>query len=262
MTSLSCRKVHLNTIEELTAKKPQLREPLRFYEKTIQFADAVRELGFSIRLDQKAYPPRLTGPIIERFLSVFDLPAGSLSPLIQALDLGEIDFTRLPLLEVPAFSLPYPEDDLTALLFLLSRPYFLGRHDVLQRDNCFWEKGVCPVCSARPSLMTVPREGRRQLFCSFCGTKGPFDSQGCPLCLNADGERLTTFLSEEEEGVAVLACDSCKGYVKTADEKIFARMTPALLDLVSLPLDIRVQQKGYKRLSPNPLGMVRMSANG
>lgn len=250
------------TIEELIAKKPHLKEPLRFYEKTIQFTDAVRELGFSTHLDQKAYPPRLTGSIIERFESVFELPAGSLSPLIQALELGEIDFTRLPLLEVPAFSLPYPEDDLTALLFLLSRPFFLGRHDILQRENCFWEKGVCPVCSARPSLSTVPREGRWQLFCSFCGTKGPYDSPGCPICFNRDGERLRTFLFEEEEGVAVLACDSCKAYVKTADDRVFARITPALLDLVSLPLDIAVQQKGYKRLSPNPLGMVRMSANG
>lgn len=217
----------MNTIEELIAKKPHLEEPLRFYEKTIQFTDAVRELGFLTRLDQKAYPPRLTGPIIECFLSVFDLPAGSLSPLIQALELGEIDFTRLPLLEVPAFSLPYPEDDLTGILFLLSRPYFLGRHDVLQRENCFWEKGVCPVCSARPFLSTGPREGRRQLYCSFCGTKGPYDSPGCPICLNRDAARLTTFLFEEEEGITALACDSCKAYVKTADDKVFVCMTPA-----------------------------------
>jgi formate dehydrogenase maturation protein FdhE len=31
------------------------------------------------------------------------------------------------------------------------------------------------------------------------------------------------------------------------------------LDILSLPLDIVVQEKGYKRLSPNPVGMMRMT---
>ena len=253
----------MDIIEELIAKKPHLEEPLRFYEKTIRFTDAARELGLSSSQEQNAYPPRLTGQILERFLSVFDLPAGSLFPLIQALELGEIDFTRLPLLEVPAFSLPYPEDDLMTLLFLLSRPYFLGKRDVvLLQENCFWEKGACPVCSARPSLATISQEGRRQLLCSFCGTKGPCDSPGCPVCRNHDPARLTTFSFEGEEEFTVLACESCKAYVKTADKTLFARMTPDLVDLVSLPLDIAIQKKGYKRLSPNPLGMVRMSVSG
>jgi len=250
------------SIEEIIASNPHLEGPLRFYEKTIAFTDAVRELGLPQGPELNAYPPRLTGQVIGRFLSVFDMPAGSLSPLRQGLELGEIDFTRLPLLEVPAFSFPYPEDDLMALLFLLSRPYFLGRYDSVPRQNCFWEKGVCPVCSARPSLSTVSREGRRQLFCSFCGAKGPCDSPGCPVCRNQDAARITTFSFEKEDEFTVLACDLCKAYFKTADEKLFARMTPDLIDLMSLPLDIAVQKKGYKRLSPNPLGMVRMSASG
>jgi formate dehydrogenase maturation protein FdhE len=39
-------------------------------------------------------------------------------------------------------------------------------------------------------------------------------------------------------------------------------MSPDLADLMSLPLDIVMQQKGFKRRSPNPLGMVNMSAAG
>jgi formate dehydrogenase maturation protein FdhE len=39
-------------------------------------------------------------------------------------------------------------------------------------------------------------------------------------------------------------------------------MTPDLADLISLPLDIVVQEKGYKRPSPNAIGMVRMSGRG
>lgn len=154
-----CQKIFMNSIEDIIAKRPQLEETLRFYERSIQFADAVKALGMPPRHGLNAYPPEFIGPIIERFLTVINLPKGSLSPLKQALELGEIDFTRLPLLEVPVFSLPYPEDDLTMLLFLLSRPYFRGLHDVVQGDDRFWERGMCPVCSARPGMVRMSVSG-------------------------------------------------------------------------------------------------------
>jgi len=258
---LSCQKVFMDIIEEIIAKKPHLEGPLRFYEKSIQFADAVKALGMPSRPGLNAYPPEFIGRIVERFLSVIDLPEGSLSPLKQALELGQIDFKRVPLLEVPAFSLPYPEDDLMMLLFLLSRPYFLVMHDVLQRDGVPWEEGRCPVCSARPSLLTGSPDGLQQ-HCSFCGTMGRYDSVGCPVCHNKDTALLNTFIVRKEKGFTVRACDLCKAYVKIVDEKQLGRMTPDLVDLMSLPLDIVVQEKGYKRPSPNPVGMVRMSASG
>ncbi|MCK9419951.1 MAG: formate dehydrogenase accessory protein FdhE [Nitrospirae bacterium] len=251
----------MDIIEEIIAKKPHLDNTLRFYERSIQFAAAVKALGIPSRPGLNAYPPEFIGRIIERFLTVVDLPEGSLSPLKQALELGEIDFTRLPLLEVPAFSLPYSEDDLTMLLFLLSRPYFLGIQEVLQRDDRFWEEGRCPVCSARPSLLTVSPKGLQQ-HCSFCGTKGRYDAVGCPVCHNKNRALLNTFIVKKEKGFRVRACDRCKSYVKTVDEKIMGRMTPDLADLMSLPLDVVVQEKGYKRPSPNPIGMLRMSASG
>jgi len=102
----------------------------------------------------------------------FDIAAGSLAPLQQAMELGEIDFTRLPLLEVPAFSLPYPEDDLMTLLFLISRPFFLGLHDGTRRDDRFAADGRCSVCGARPALSFKTGDGMHAWYCSFCGKKG------------------------------------------------------------------------------------------
>jgi FdhE protein len=252
----------MDIIEEIIVKNPHLEGPLRFYERSIRFTEAVKALGMPSRPGLNAYPPEFIGRIIERFLSVFDLPEGSLSPLQQALELGEIDFTRLPLLEVPAFSLPYPEDDLTMLLFLLSRPYFLGLHDVVQRDDRFQEDGRCSVCGARPALLSISPEGLHRQYCSFCGTKERYDAIGCPVCHNKDMALLNTFFVKKENGFTVRACDSCKWYAKTVDEKLLGRVTPDLADLMSLPLDIMVQEKGYKRPSPNPVGMVRMSASG
>jgi FdhE protein len=252
----------MDLIEELIAKKPHLEEPLRFYEKSLQFMVGVGALGMPWKPGLIAYPPVLIDRIVERFLSVFDLPEGSLSPLKQALELGEIDFTRLPLLEVPAFSLPYAEDDLTLLLFLLSRPYFFGMHDVLSFDDRLWEEGRCPVCNARPALSSISPEGLQQLYCSFCGTKGRYDASGCPVCHNQDSARLDTIVFENEAGFRVRACNSCRSYGKIVDGELLGRMTPDLADLISLPLDIVVQEKGYKRPSPNAIGMVRMSASG
>jgi hypothetical protein len=145
----------LNRIEDLIKKKPHLEAPLRFYDKSIQFVEAVKGLGMPPIQDRNAYAPRYAGLIIDHFASVFDLPEGSLSPLKQALELGEIDFKRLPLSEVPAFSLPYAEDDLIMLLFLLSKPYFLAMHDSAGGNHWDWDEGRCPVCSARSDRKSV-----------------------------------------------------------------------------------------------------------
>jgi FdhE protein len=258
----SCQKVLMDVIEEIITRKPHLGDTLRFYERSIQFTDMVRSLDMQSRPGVNVYPPEFIGRIFGPFLSVLQLPQGSLSPLKQALELGEIDFLRLPMLEVPSFSLPYPEDDLTMLLFLLSRPFFFGLHDALQRDDRFWEEGKCPICGARPSLLSVSPEGLHRQHCSFCGTNGPGDAIGCPVCHNRKTALLNTFLIKKEKGFTVRACDLCKSYVKIVNGELLGRMTPDLADLISLPLDVVVQEKGYKRPSPNPLGMVRMSAGG
>ena len=259
---LSCQKVFMDLIEELIAKKQHLEDPLRFYAKSLKFADGVRALGMPSRPGLNAYPPMFIGRIVDCFLSVFDLPEGVMSPLKQALELGEIDFMRLPLLEVPAFSLPYAEDDLTMLLFLLSRPYFSGMRDGLSYDDRLWEEGRCPVCNARPALSSISPDGRQQLYCSFCGAKGQYDAIGCHVCHNQAPARLDTIVFENEAEFRVRACNACRSYVKIADRELLDRITPDLADLISLPLDIVVQEKGYKRPSPNAIGMVRMSGSG
>ncbi len=252
----------MNIEEDIIAKRPHLSALLRFYERSVLFTDAVMALAIPSDPRLNAYPPKFIGRIVERFLFVFDMPKGGLTPLKQALELGEIDFKRLPLLEAPAFSLPYPEDDLMTLLFLISRPFFLGMRNDLPSSARPREEGRCSVCNARPTLSFVTPEGRRQQYCSFCGMNELDDALGCPVCHNKDSRRLHTFVFEHEEGFSLLACDSCTSYVKTVNGFLPAGMTPDLADLMSLPLDIAVQEKGYKRLSPNPIGMVRMSGSG
>ncbi len=246
-------------IEEIIAEKPHLAEPFRVYERVQRFIDAVRSLGLPQDTEQNAYPPEFAALVINRFSSVLELPEGSLSPLCQALELREIDFTRLPLLEVPAFSLPYAEDDLSTILFLISKPFFVGRHEACGIDDLYWEGGRCPLCNAQPALALLAGNRRRMLYCSFCGTTGSFKRVQCPVCLNLNTAQLHSYTFTGEEDYSVQICDVCRSYVKTVAGSTMSRIAPDIADLISLPLDILIQQKGYRRRSPNPIGLMKMS---
>ncbi len=246
-------------IEDLILTKPHLADPLRFYAKVMQFTASVKDLSIPSEPGQAAYPRVFAARIADSLSAAIDLPEGTLSPLREALELGDLDFTRLPLGELPSFSLPYAEDDLGMLLFLVSRPYFLAKGDASRSGAVMWDKGKCPVCAARPSLSSSPREARLQVHCSFCGTVGEVPRDQCPACLTIGSGSLKTYSFKGEEGFAVLVCDACRTYVKTVEADILSRVGPDLADLMSLPLDMVMQQKGFKRRSPNPLGMVNMS---
>ena len=249
-------------IEDIIRQKPHLTDTLRFYEKAMKFHETMREGPVKAGPHQNAYAPELIGQIFERFSSFIELPAGSLNPLKQAMELGEIDFTRLPLGEVPAFSLPYAEDDLSMLLFLLSKPYFIALRESRSLDDRTWEDGRCPVCKAQPTVSWIGDNGRRRVSCSYCGTTGYVDRTGCPVCQTVDSAKQNILVFEREEGFKINTCDLCRSYVKTIDAEIILRLTPDIADLVSLPLDIVVQEKGYARRSPNPVGMRKICTRG
>lgn len=166
-------------IAELITKKPHLADPLRFYEKTLGFIRSVHELPLSVAPDENAYTPGIVPDVFERFSALFDLPEGTLSPLKQAMELREVDFTRLPFGEVPSFSLPYAEDNLSMLLYLLSKPWFLALVAHTPAKGQGWNEGKCPVCNAQP-VVTWMADNRREAFCAFCGTTGSVARTGMP----------------------------------------------------------------------------------
>jgi FdhE protein len=250
------------TIEDIIKRKPHLTDPFRFYESAVKFTESVRELRLPTHPEMNSYPRESIDRIFEIFSFAFELPEGNLSPLKRAMELGEIDFTRIPLNEIPAFSLPYPEDDLTMLLFLISKPYFLGLPDARNLSNLIWEAGRCPVCNAQPSLSWVGEDGRRQISCSFCATVGHYNHMGCVICQNNDETKQNVLLFEGEEEFRINTCDVCKSYIKTVEAVLLSCTGCEVADLMSLPLDIVVQEKGFQRRSPNPIGMRKISAHG
>jgi FdhE protein len=248
-------------VEAIIRQRPYLRDPFRIYERVTKFIAAVREFSPGVDLaspDHRAYAPVFIDSVFGRFSTIFGLPEGSLSPLKQAMELGDIDFTRLPYQEVPAFSLPYPEEDLAMILFLVSRPYFLALGEAARLDGKSWDQGKCAVCDARPSLASDGPDSRRQAHCSFCGAAGGCRAAACPVCLNDEASRMHVITVEGEDSFRIHACDACSSYVKIVRAGGLSGMTPDIADLMSLPLDVIAQKRRYARRSPNPIGMIRM----
>jgi len=250
-------------IQALTEQRPHLKDPLEFYARWQRFRKEAAELLPKERStmspeDSKAYPRESAGPVFRLFVSIFDLPGEELEPLGRALEAGDIDFLRFPFDEVPAVSSPYTEAELSAILFLLSRPYFLALREASPQDGSQWEDGRCPLCSARPALASIVEGPQRILHCSYCGTSGPYRFIGCPNCGTAHASSLNTLVPEEEPGFRISACDECRTYLKIVEASILSEMTTDLADLASLPLDIIAQGKEYVRMAPNPIGLKKM----
>ncbi len=250
-----------STIQPFIEQRPHLKEPLEFYGKWQQFHEKVMGIlpqRGATTGDARAYPPDSVVGVIRAFSSVFGLADDRLAPLARSLSAGEIDFMRLPLGETPSLVLPEVDVDPASLLFLLTRPFFLILREACACQGRQWEGGRCPLCSARPALSSVIEGPRRQLHCSWCGTTGTYRFLGCPNCGNEDASRLGTLVPDGEKGFRVATCDACHTCVKVVEERVLAEMTVDLADLVSLPLDIIAQEKGYGRRAPNPIGLWTM----
>ncbi|HWR58567.1 MAG TPA: formate dehydrogenase accessory protein FdhE [Thermodesulfovibrionales bacterium] len=244
------------TVEEISDKKPHLKDALGLYSKVQKFEKSVIDLNMSVDANYTTYPPQLLGVIFKSFSSVFDIPEEFLSSLKEAMELGRIDLTRLPLDEAPAFSLPYHEEELSGLLFLISKPFFvLLKNSLNKGEPIFWQEGRCPVCHALPSLSFIGRDDARRLHCSYCEYTGPWHRIGCTNCQNRDSKKIDILEAEQEKGFRLDLCNECKSYIKTAGSHLLGDYAPELLDIMSIPLDIIAQGKGYRRHSPNPIGI-------
>jgi len=248
------------TIKEIAAQRPHLKDALGLYEKVTEFNRLIGEMSASALPSPGdiCYPPSSIDPLIESFSSVVDVPMDILAPLKEAMRLGQVDISSLPFNETPAFSLPYHEDELAGFLFLIGRPFFLRLGSSLNISSLFWEEGRCPVCNAAPSLSFLRQEEGKVLSCSYCSSRGTWHRIGCPHCQNRDARELEIIEVEQEKGFRIDLCNECKSYLKTMDEGLLSEYTPELLDIISLPLDILAQDRGYKRRSPNPIGMTKM----
>ena len=118
-----------------------------------------------------------------------------------------------------------------------------------------WNKGDCPVCGNPPAMEKLRREdGKKVLWCGFCGTEWHYLRVKCPFCGTEDHNSLRYFFVEEDPtsdkgAFRVDVCDECKSYIKTLDEKKLPESEKPdlyLENLGTLFLDVLAQRDGYK----------------
>lgn len=112
-----------------------------------------------------------------------------------------------------------------------------------------WDHGHCPLCGSMPIMSELrEKEGFRYNVCGFCHAEYHVPRLQCPFCLEKAMDKLEYYEAEEEPGVRINACKTCKLYIKTTDfRNLDRRSLPLLDDLESLSLDVAAREKKYKR---------------
>ena len=124
-------------------------------------------------------------------------------------------------------------------------------------DPGVWGRGICPFCGAPPAFADIPEDGQRRLACHACGGQWVFSRTRCPLCGTLDTDQLVRLVPEglAEEGYAVTACGSCKGYLKELDRRArWNAGSPVVEDWGSPHLDLVARRSGFWRPTPVLVG--------
>ncbi|MFQ5869317.1 MAG: formate dehydrogenase accessory protein FdhE [Candidatus Zixiibacteriota bacterium] len=113
-----------------------------------------------------------------------------------------------------------------------------------------WLRGSCPLCGSEAAFARLKRDdGKRILWCQFCGTEWGYPRIKCPFCATENHKKLRYLFTEEEKRYRVYLCDECKRYIKTIDEReVQEDEKPDLSfeNLKTLYLDILAEKDGYR----------------
>jgi len=117
---------------------------------------------------------------------------------------------------------------------------------------------TCPFCSEKPVVGVLREEGdggKRLLICSLCSTEWEFRRVVCPGCGEESKDKLPVYTAGEFDYVRVEACDTCNSYIKTVDLTRNGLAVPVVDELATIPLNLWADERGYKKIQCNLLGM-------
>jgi len=247
-------------MEEMDGAGEHLREVFELYEKVREFdrLELASDYG-SLEHSHVCYVEEDIDTVMDRFAEVFGVAEEQIVPVKDAMRSGIIDLTLLTQGEVESSATPILGGEMLPLLYVISRPYFRSVRSGIEVDNIYWEEGRCPVCNAVPVLSMIDPGEKRRYRCSFCGTVGYFKRIGCPCCQNEDPDSIDLIYVEDELDARLDLCLKCSSYFKTVESRVLSSMGPEYFDLLSLPLDVIAQNRGFMRRSPNPIGLVSLA---
>ena len=114
---------------------------------------------------------------------------------------------------------------------------------------------VCPGCGGRPVVGVLREQGhgaRRSLICGRCSIEWDYPRVTCAAC--GRGEPVI-YTAEQIPNVRIEVCPECRAYLKTVDLSRNALAVPIVDEMASIPLDLWAQERGYRKLEVNLLGL-------
>jgi FdhE protein len=116
----------------------------------------------------------------------------------------------------------------------------------------------CPWCSAPPQVGALSEQGEGlalELVCPLCLRRRPATRGRCAGCAETAEPKLVTLATTEFPHLALMACETCRGYLPMVDLSKEPRAIPEVDELAGLPLDLWAHERGYRKLQPNLAGI-------
>jgi formate dehydrogenase accessory protein FdhE len=119
----------------------------------------------------------------------------------------------------------------------------------------------CPRCGGLPQVATFGETGEalltspRKLVCSRCANEWVLSRMTCASCGETSGAKMP-ILSDVDvfPHLRIDACEICRGYLITVDQRKDPRAVPVVDELVALPLDLVAAERGYTKIARNLMG--------
>jgi formate dehydrogenase accessory protein FdhE len=119
----------------------------------------------------------------------------------------------------------------------------------------------CPRCAGLPQLAVFAETGEalltspRKLLCSRCANEWVMSRMTCAACGETAGAKMP-ILSDVDlfPHLRIDACEICRRYLITVDQRKDPRAVPVVDELAALPLDLVAAERGYTKIARNLMG--------
>jgi formate dehydrogenase accessory protein FdhE len=119
----------------------------------------------------------------------------------------------------------------------------------------------CPRCGGLPQLAVFGETGEalltspRKLVCSRCANEWVLSRMTCASCGETSGAKMP-ILSDVDlfPHLRIDACEICRRYLITVDQRKDPRAVPIVDELAALPLDLVAAERGYTKIARNLMG--------
>jgi FdhE protein len=119
----------------------------------------------------------------------------------------------------------------------------------------------CPRCGGLPQVAVFSETGEalltapRTLVCSRCANEWVVSRMTCASCGETSGAKMP-ILSDVDlfPHLRIDACEICRSYLITVDQRKDPRAVPIVDELAALPLDLVAAERGYTKIARNLMG--------